>query len=111
MSGATPGPWKYGLGYIIRPDRGLDANGREIGGPTIAEVNSDADRGCPSDDEIDANGHLIAAAPDLLAACEAARELCITVLGEVDADNVRKWADDTFARLEAAIGKARAQGQ
>jgi hypothetical protein len=66
----TPGPWRYGLGYRVRPDRGLDAQGREIGGPTIAELNADADRCCPLPAEIEANGRLIAAAPDLLAALE-----------------------------------------
>jgi hypothetical protein len=66
----TAGPWCYGLGYRVRPDRGLDAQGREVGGPTIAEVNADADRCCPAPAEIEANGRLIAAAPDLLAALE-----------------------------------------
>jgi len=67
----TPGPWAYGLGYRVRPDRGVDAKGREIGGPTICEVNANADRCCPPSDEIEANGRLIAAAPELLAACKA----------------------------------------
>lgn len=67
----TPGPWYRGLGPFIRPDRGRDAQGREIGGPVIAELNTDADRCCAPPAEIDANGRLIAASPDLLAACEA----------------------------------------
>jgi len=42
---------------------------------------------------------------DLLFACRVARELCITVLGEVDADNIRDWATATLETLERVIDK------
>ena len=65
----TPGPWKYGLGYRVRGPIGVDDRGRETG-DTLAELNADADRCCRPPDEIEANGRLMAAAPDLLAALE-----------------------------------------
>lgn len=41
----------------------------------------------------------------LLSACQHARELAITVLGEVKAENVRTWAEDVLEQADAAIAK------
>lgn len=73
----TPGPWKSGS---ARTGRVFGADGYEICDPTQGphlHVDYDSDRGhwatTPgayvdrTDEEIEANGHLIAAAPDLLA--------------------------------------------
>lgn len=102
----TPGPWSYGLGYQIRPDRGLDEQGREIGGPTIAEVNADADRCCPPAEEIEANGRLIAAAPDLLAAAKSVAKYVngrLPMRGNLNDNSASRAA---LGQLLAAIAKA-----
>ncbi len=61
---ATPGPWRYeGDGWVAVDDRGnQDQSGHCVPICTI--------RGAQAH-QIDSNAHLIAAAPDLLAALEA----------------------------------------
>lgn len=107
----TPGPWRYGLGYRVRPDRGLDECGREIGGPTIAEINADADRCCPGPEEIDANGRLVAAAPDLLAAAEEFALMLRVLLSVQEVTNAPGLAANRAAleRVVGAIRKAKGQ--
>lgn len=80
--GYTPGPWtmdRYSREWVVAPDN--DPSGEVV----IARCQSEA------------NASLIAAAPDLLAACEAA---------VVSADYEGK-ADFIRAKLLAAIAKAR----
>lgn len=102
----TPGPWAYGLGYRVRPDRGVDADGREIGGPTICEVNADADRCCPPCEVVEANGRLIAASPDLLAACELWDQGFIE--GEqFTPEQLLEWVNKNRRAARAAIAKAK----
>lgn len=100
MSKHTPGPWIVGVSY----DKGwpvfrLSQLGSTLSGPGT---------------EVDANANLIAAAPDLLAACELA-------LVRIDPDSARErngkrpkdaavlegWAKDACVALRAAIAKAR----
>lgn len=61
-----------------------------------------------ADDREEANAHLIAAAPDLYAACEAAMLAC--------QDNLKMWAyknepalHDAFVKCKAALAKARGE--
>ena len=67
MSTHTPGPWII-VGRIIDADNGrVTADGRKDVWERVAIVDTG-----PTPDESEANARLIAAAPDLLAACIAA---------------------------------------
>jgi hypothetical protein len=95
MSKATPGPWQ------IRSKQDGDKVHRSVvgrhdrwGHPIVCDLSGSID------DE--ANANLIAAAPDLLAACKAAR----TYLDHVDTDD---WPPALDAILTAAIARAEAQ--
>lgn len=85
----TPGPWVVTRGGQSEPFS-IEASTR-----TVALVKS-----CRN--EADANARLIAAAPDLLAACEAmlAHRFCFAT---------QKEAESGFAQARAAIAKARGQ--
>lgn len=89
----TPGSWKIvgtpkaftlilaqGLSLLVKPQ------GRKI-----------------DESEMLANGHLLEAAPDLLAACEFARDV---ILGGDSIDGVESWAQTVCSRLGEAINKA-----
>ena len=94
----TPGPWKMievgnSIG-IVPAKRPPGVSKRDI--EDIAAVNLDGDQY-----DAHANARLIAAAPDLLAACESA--LKAMVEGENDLCELTS----TMAMLEAAIAKAR----
>lgn len=68
MAEHTPGPWFYGMGYTVRQsDEGAAKSGRKWG-HSIAAIRCDPP--CPPPLEIEANGFLISAAPELLAALE-----------------------------------------
>lgn len=95
MTEHTPGPW-----VAICPAEGWDGWWVEAAGEQhIAEVT-----GYQSDPVRRANAHLIAAAPDLLAACEAALE---AIRGDADID----WMLNVERQLRTAIAKARGGGQ
>lgn len=107
MSKHTPGPWIVCVvdgedgGYLsIEQDR------EALGGDepsTIGEVYTSGEGIDMADGE--ANGALIAAAPDLLAACEAALSF-----GEGHPDRTPSWHDARLATqltLRAAIAKAK----
>lgn len=87
----TPGPWQFD-GQVI-----LDEDGSHVASPI----------GCDTvdcDDEAIANARLIAAAPDLLAACEA----FLGEIDEIDACGQRHGIGaEIIAAVEAAIAKAR----
>ena len=73
MSKHTPGPWRT----VTLRDGTIRLNaGIEPGGHTIGMLYGQIFRGDPNEQkaksEGDANSHLVAAAPDLLAACEMA---------------------------------------
>lgn len=85
----TPGPWRTGGANRLM----VYANGWAVADAKIFHPHTDAD-------QAEANAALIAAAPDLLAACKAALDL-LTTLGKHDAT--------TGDALEAAI--ARAEGR
>lgn len=104
----TPGPWKSGS---ARTGRVFGADGYEICDPTQGphlHVDYDSDAGhwatTPgayvdrTDEEIEANAHLIAAAPDLLAACV---EL---IRGDGTSDSVQRAIDLARAAIARAEG-------
>ena len=97
----TPGPWWADAGMIFM------GNGDHVWGqghPAYGTVIEYQDAN-PSEDEIQANASLIAASPDLLAACELALEwMCrirvstsVTELYESD----RRQIVDAIAKAEA----------
>lgn len=66
----TPGPWKYdGSSDPLPHDYACSTERIAAGGVTIAEVATCEDDSCPGVSEGWANARLIAAAPELLAAC------------------------------------------
>ena len=94
MSGAwTPGPWAF-------HKRGQRVYGGKTGGMDVAQVRINPD--------FEANGHLIAAAPDMYAALLvaelASEELC---QGQDPANEC--WV--TLATIRAAIAKARGEAE
>lgn len=108
----TPGPWRIG--------NTTNGHASSVQAPSVATYSHTAGREMPmticsmaarSRDhyaEMDANAALIAAAPDLLAACEAARRNILDYLnGEWDG-NVEGW-EAVMARCNAAIRKAQGQ--
>ena len=96
----TPGPWRWRI-------HGASGDKKLVGSNEVPLVWQDRHWQCPSQD---ANAALIAAAPDLLAACEnALASLVILALPQVDntvatnAEIIRVMADG----LNAALAKAR----
>lgn len=94
----TPGPWQQDWHFIVAPDP--DGIHPDIYIAEIAEEDSDGRIASPEQQE--ANGRLIAAAPELLAACrmvidrwehgdlaEAARACSAAVAGATDAGTIQ----------------------
>jgi len=96
MSGHTPGPWDANISKgCFSITVGQPKSDYEI----IAMVtNYECSR---PDAERDANARLIAAAPELLAACEQLTELDVMVVGP----DAEEW----FEQVRAAIKKAKNQ--
>lgn len=105
----TPGPWTSGS---ARTGRVFGADGYEVCDPTQGphlHVDYDSDRGhwatTPgayvdrTDEEIEANANLIAAAPDLLAACRR-------ILVEDDGCSCSEGGYCAWCLARAAIAKA-----
>ena len=93
MTSYTPGPWKKDLfpnirGYSIRA-------GGKVRAVVMHRDNDLIRNGCP---EGQANAQLIAAAPDLLAACEASHNA-----------KTQAELDKAVKMIEAAITKARGE--
>lgn len=96
--GHTPGPWQcqvYG-----KRSWGIFHLSDGVYGGTFAEVNNIGFTN-ESRDQAEANAHLIAAAPDLLAACEAA------LAARFGGDDPCCDADPLTNQLRAAIAKAK----
>lgn len=100
MTAHTPGPWEIEHGHhecvntSTLPWAMTGPGGREV---------CQSPNGVDVDDEDDANACLIAAAPDLLAACEAMLEW---VARETDD---RDWPHPVLDQARAAIAKARGE--
>ena len=95
MSGHTPGPWRI-------------EDHDEQGEPYENGVRIDADEGPVAFDVIDCSAPLIAAAPELLAACQAA----LDYFNETRSG--REWRDNGGEEpdlLRAAINKAEGRGE
>lgn len=99
--GHTPGPWKAerhdGAGNIII-DTDTPVDRGRLG---IASVR----RASNADHEVEANARLIAAAPDLLAACEAAI-VEFKAQGQALGEYTPPEMVDTWNKVDAAIIKA-----
>ena len=99
MSKHTPGPWRNDCFMVLAPPNVGNYKGREIchtGGHDIRDGN-----------ESEANARLIAAAPDLLAACEQLMEYL--KLLPLDENNDAAWASNAPQLARAAIAKAKGQ--
>jgi hypothetical protein len=104
----TPGPWTIDeeTPYRVRAESCTLRTGRTIASPLIADMVPDKDHQgisihqVPVYEECRANARLIAAAPDLLAACER----LIAALGGEYAADAEGQDDVAFAR--AVIAKA-----
>lgn len=100
MTEHTPGPWKVYNAFDLIRKPGSVAFER-IGTPivTVLECNEGYDIVATK-----ADAQLIAAAPDLLAACEAALE---AIRSDADID----WMLNVESQCRAAIAKARGGGE
>lgn len=95
MNKYTPGPWTTTLS-VVGTTRGTIC--------TMCRPCDRTGRGIPSDEQ-DANARLIAAAPDLLAACREALDVSDHMADGDECYSVGDW--DTLATaLRAAIDKA-----
>lgn len=101
MQGHTPGPWKWGKGVEDDPTRCFVTQG--IPGRAeflIAEIQNGAPGDC-LETEV-ANAHLIAAAPDLLAAL---KDLVESLNNDLDDKQAAAW-DAGRAAIAKAEGQA-----
>ncbi|HAB18494.1 MAG TPA: hypothetical protein DCE44_18890 [Verrucomicrobiales bacterium] len=109
----TPGPWtidevtdKYGITLMVNriwesdPSEGTDEDGGTFHTDEVAEIVMDYADGIPL-----ANARLIAAAPDLLAACEA-WDTGFVDGEQIDAEQFRQWVNERRRMARAAIAKA-----
>jgi len=100
----TPGTWRQGTPFLGK-DTLLCLSIVDDGGRDVATIygcgNCGVDAGFPPDDEARGHAALIAAAPDLLAACEG-----IMGLLDADLDAVAAWQKEADA-VRAAIAKAK----
>jgi hypothetical protein len=102
MTEHTSGKWKVFDAYDVMGKPGLVAASR-IGAVTDDGIETVVKASCYGYDEINmtkADAHLIAAAPDLLAACKAALE---AIRSDADVD----WMLSVESQCCAAIAKAR----
>lgn len=99
MSKHTPGPWSYWSGYnpFDKIEAQVTAEGGDI---VIASYNHLIAEG-------EANARLMAAAPDLLEACEALKREII--LSDVDMDYIDSHFKPWLEKAAAAIAKARGE--
>ena len=91
----TPGPWRFDL-FNDQPAIYADVQGE----PYVVAL-MEGGHGRAPEDELDANTHLIAAAPDLLRALR--RVLAVTLSLPYDG---RTLTGKAFRQAEAAIAKA-----
>lgn len=99
----TPGRWSFhgwpNLPRVSTPD-----------GKSICGVHKIGRFSGAVSDEVVANGHLIAAAPDGYAANREAADFLLSYFGPVASDDPAGWSDedarDVYQKLAAAIAKA-----
>lgn len=104
-SAHTPGPWK-----VRQADRNLGIEMERVvlrsGGSMMDWVATVPMHAISGTAERDANAHLIAAAPDLLNACEAMRQR-ITEAMDLERISPAMALEEMSTIVEAAIAKAR----
>jgi hypothetical protein len=110
----TPGPWKI-----------FDGWGSSRFSPAIVDSIPDVDGKCvancichvaSTNESVEANAHLIAAAPDLLEACIAGKRYGVALaqfgdkVGQIiESDDLDKLFEDWANKTETAICKAKGQ--
>ena len=94
----TPGPWKLGK-RLPEGSISIDADDHQMLA-TCVWVMSDAEFLGETSPECEANAHLIAAAPELLAALEE-------LLATAEFKGVNVWDIDAVTKSRAAISKAK----
>ena len=108
----TPGPWRFEphdpqfsqwAGNIV------GSYGRVNGIENVRTITCQTKYGEP--DEIVANAHLIAAAPDLLEVCAELLAWAASVEGNTVSPNITLTHDSIFTRARAAIAKASPEGK
>lgn len=103
----TPGPWELGPDIRSRGDlvyRMVLAGKKRLCAVSVYGGRAGTNQPTFSEEEVVANGHLVAAAPDLLAACEAVLPIIESL------DSAKEEGDDDeplAAQLRAAIAKAK----
>jgi len=109
MSEHTPGPWKY---YVQRTCDGYETHTVD----TEAKVSPyEGNRVCSCGGMKEKDGHLIAAAPELLEAAEIIEDRIAyyASLYEEDAPNIEEWGytdnSGDMAKLRQAIAKAKGE--
>lgn len=102
----TPGPWHWDGSYARRDNSRIIkvVNGPASGNWVAAALDFNRD---DRDDEVNANAHLIAAAPDLLASCQFALDW-VNRIGEHAPIQFGGEAE-VAAQLRASIAKAEGQ--
>ena len=107
MSGHTPGPWRIDPKFWrdIQSEDGLEICTVDADGCSASHFAS------PPQKEAEANSRMIAAAPDLLAALEAAFKALDAIGDEMTVGeryaNARQYLIDSLPLARAAIAKAR----
>lgn len=106
----TPGPWEWRRidGDYYKLIHWLAGETFPNGEPSYVEVHSDGSACGEYGPDIDVHGpdaKLIAAAPDLLAACKQAMH-CLTAESEAEWRKSQKWDEAPYHFLFEAISKA-----
>ena len=97
MSRHTPGPWFIEREWDMQPGTICILGDGMDGQPWLVCCGSDD---CSADEVLEANANLIAAAPDLLAACQE-------FVRKVESGEARSRR--SYAQMKAAIAKARGE--
>ena len=103
----TPGPWKvWGVHQDVTTERGSRIC--EVGRRDVYTIEK-CRQPFPEDIEASANAKLIAAAPELLAALQAAKGLLEQIMPVFGSSHTEtQFADETAAEIQAAIAAATA---
>jgi hypothetical protein len=98
----TSGPWDIVQDAPLNPRARFNIGSRGTGGPTTYVCTIKTEKHLALDGNEEANAHLIAAAPDLLAALRLLLEASDGLNGESE------WLDERLNAARAAIAKAEA---
>lgn len=106
----TPGPWEYNGEIDTRCQRHIEGpNNQTVAiAPTFTEITQSGTICTATDEEINGNAKLIAAAPELLEELKEARELIRIWHGD-DCFDIYDRKSPEMKRINAAISKAEAR--